>query len=139
METEKFEKEIREMEKPVVSHLKHEDLLADAIINAKGKTVVSWWWISIPLFVMAMLLMKSAYNPGTTFLSGIQELKSTDRYISLLVFLISPFIIIIVNALTIRNIYLLSGKPKSFSFSEEIWFSVVNIALAIFIIIIYVL
>jgi len=53
------------------------------------------------MFIMAMLLMKSAYNPGTTFLSGIKELKSTDRYISLLVFLISPSILIIVNALSI--------------------------------------
>jgi len=42
METEKFEKEISDMEKPEVSHLKHEDLLADVIINVKGKSVVSW-------------------------------------------------------------------------------------------------
>jgi hypothetical protein len=139
METDKFEERIRDMEKPEVSDLKHEDLLSVAIINARGKSLVSWWWISIPLFIILMLLMKSSYNPGTTFMSNINELKATDKYISLLFFLISPLLLIIVNAFTIRNIYLLAGKPKAFSFSEEIWFCVLNIALAIFIIIIYIL
>jgi hypothetical protein len=139
METDKFEERIRDMEKPEVSDLRHEDLLSVAIINARGKSVVSWWWISIPLFIILMLLMKSVYNPGTTFMSGINELKATDKYVSLLFFLLSPLVLIVVNAMTIREIYLLAGKPKAFSFSEEIWFCVLNIALAIFILIIYIL
>jgi len=139
METENFGKKIQEMEKPDVKNLKHEELLADAIVNARGKSVVSWWWISIPLFILCMLLMKSAYNPGTTFISGIEDLKATDKYVSLLFFLIAPIVLIIVNVMTIRNIYLFSGKPKSVSFPVEIWFSVLNIALSVFILIIYIL
>jgi hypothetical protein len=139
MKTENFEQKLMEMEKPEITELKHNDLLADAIMNAKGRVVVSWWWISIPMFIILMLLMKTSYNPGTTFLSGIHELKTTSSSVSLILFLISPVIIIVVNALTIRNIYLISGKPKSFNFSGEIWFCLLNIALALFIIIIYLL
>jgi len=33
------------MTKPEIQGLKHESMLADAITNAKDKSVVSWWWL----------------------------------------------------------------------------------------------
>jgi len=56
---------------------------------------------------------------------------------SLIFFLISPVIMIIINALTIKKIHFLSGSPKSIIFLEKIWFNALIIALSVLILIIY--
>jgi hypothetical protein len=137
MEKQNFEKKLTEMEKPEIYPLKHEDMLANAIINAKDKSVVSWWWLSIPLFIIAMLLMKSVYMPGTTLISNIHELASREKYMSLIYFLISPIVLIVVNAFSIRKIYYLTGSPKSMNFLETVWLNILIIALSVLILLIY--
>jgi len=137
MEKQNFEKKLTDMTKPEIPNLKHEDMLAGAIINAKDKSVVGWWWLSVPLFIIIMLLMKSFYIPGTSLITGIHELAGKEKYMSLVFFLISPLVLIIVNILTIRKIYFLSGSPKSMSFLEIVWFNVLIIALSVMILIIY--
>ena len=77
MEKQNFEKKLKEMKKPEVSNLKHEDMLANAIINAKDKSAVSFWWLSIPLFITAMLMMKSIYMPGTSLISNLNDLAAS--------------------------------------------------------------
>ena len=137
MEKQNFEKKLTEMEKPEIYPLKHKDMLANAIINAKDKSVVSWWWLSIPLFIIAMLLMKSVYMPGTTLISNIHELASREKYMSLIYFLISPIVLIVVNAFSIRKIYYLTGSPKSMNFLETVWLNILIIALSVLILLIY--
>ena len=137
METQYFEKILNEMEKPEIHNLKHEDLLSKAIINAKDKSVVSWWWLSVPVFVILMLIMKSTFIPGTTLISNMHELERNQKLISIIFFLISPLILILVNALTIKKIHFLSGSPKSFIFFEAVWFNILIIAVSICILIIY--
>jgi hypothetical protein len=44
--------------------------------NAKDKSVVSWWWLSVPLFIILMMLLKSIYMHGTTLITNIHELAS---------------------------------------------------------------
>jgi hypothetical protein len=139
MEEQNFEKKLEEMTKPEIHQLKHEDMLLKAIINAKDKSVVSWWWLSVPLFIIAMMLMKSFYMPGTTLINNIHELESRQKYLSLIFFLISPVILVIVNIFSIRNIYLLSGSPKSMNFLEIVWFNILIIASSVLIIFIYLL
>jgi len=137
MKTDNFEKQLADMTKPEVNGLKHEDMLATAIINAHDKSVVSWWWLSIPVFIILMLIMKSTFMPGTTLISNMHELESSQKYMSLIFFLISPVIMIIINALTIKKIHFLSGSPKSIIFLEKIWFNALIIALSVLILIIY--
>jgi hypothetical protein len=137
MEKQNFEKKLAEMTKPEIQQLKHENMLANAIINAKDKTVVSWWWLSIPVFIILMLLMKSVYMPGTTLITNIHELAGREKYISLIVFLISPIVLIIVNAFSIQKIYFLSGSPKSLNFLQTVWSNIMNIFLSVLIILIY--
>ena len=137
MEKENFEKKLENMTKPEIQGLKHEILLADAIINAKDKSVVSWWWLSVPAFVILMLMMKSIFMPGTTFISNIHEMESTQKYMSIIFFLISPLILIMINALTIKKIYFLSGSPKSVNFLGTIRYNVLVIILSLLILIIY--
>jgi len=137
METQNFEKQLTEMEKPEIHNLKHEDILSGAIINAKDKSVVSWWWLSVPIFILLMLMMKSTFMPGTTLISNMHDLESKQKLISVAFFLVSPLILIIINVLTIRKIHFLSGSPKSLSFLEAVWFNILIIAVSAFILIIY--
>jgi hypothetical protein len=137
MEKQNFEKRLKDMTKPDIKELKHENMLADAIINAKDKSVVSWWWLSVPLFIILMMLMKSIYMPGTTLITNIHELAGREKYLSLVFFLISPVVFIIVNVFSIRKIYFLSGSPKSMNFLEIIWFNILIIALSVLILLIY--
>jgi hypothetical protein len=137
MEKQNFEKKLTDMTKPEIPNFKHEDMLASAIINAKDKSVVGWWWLSVPLFIIMMLLMKSFYMPGTYLITSIHELAGKEKYMLLVFFFIAPLVLIIVNILTIRKIYFLSGSPKSMSFLETVWFNVLIIVLSVLILIIY--
>jgi hypothetical protein len=137
MEKENFEKKLKDMTKPEIQGLKHEAMLENAIINAKDKSVVSWWWLSVPVFIILMLMMKSTFMPGTTLISNMHELESNQKYMSLIFFLISPLVLIILNAFSIRKIYFLSGSPKSINFLGTIWANILIIAFSVLILIIY--
>ena len=137
MEKENFEKKLENMTKPEIRALKHVDMLAGAIINAKDKSIVGWWWLSVPAFVILMLMMKSVFMPGTTLISNMHEMESTQKYVSIIFFLISPLILIMINALTIKKIYFLSGSPKSIRFLGTIWYNVLIIIFSLLILIIY--
>lgn len=137
MEKLNFEKKLNEMDKPKISQLKHEDMLSNAIINARDKSVVSWWWLSVPIFIVLMLLMKSTFMPGTTLISNMNELGKNQQLISIVFFLVSPLILILVNALTIKKIYFLSGSPKSLIFITVVWLNILIIAVSACILIIY--
>lgn len=137
MDKQNFEKKLKEMKKPEITNLRHEDMLAKAIINARDKSVVSLWWLSIPVFITAMLMMKSIYMPGTSLISNLNDLASSQKYIYIIFFIVSPLVLIIVNIQTIRNIYILSGKPKSLNFLESVWVNVVMVVLSVLVLIIY--
>lgn len=137
MEAEKFENILMQMSKPKVTHLKHQDMLANAITNAKDKSVLSLWWLSIPLYIIAALLMKTCFMPNTTLASNIHELASKGKYSALFIFVVIPILFIAINVATIRKIYFLSGSPKSVSFLKEVWFNLLIIVSSILILIIY--
>lgn len=137
MKNDNFEMKLKEMTKPEIPHLKHEDMLSNAIVNAKDKSIVSLWWLSVPLFIITMLIMKSIYMPGSTLASNMSEMEIRNRYISILFFLFSPIVIIIFNALSIKKIFFLSGNPKSVNFLVAVWINVLAILLSAFILIIY--
>jgi hypothetical protein len=137
MEIHNFEEKLIKMTKPEVSQLKHQEMLSKAIIKAKEKSVVSWWWLSIPLYIIVMLLMKSVYMPHTTLISGLHELARSNKYSTLFFFLILPVMFIIINFISIRKIYFLSGSPGTINFLQAIWFNVLIIIFSILILIIY--
>lgn len=139
MEMENFEEKLTQMTKPEVVQLKHQDMLASAIAKAKDQSVISWWWLSIPLFLIAALLMKTYYMPQTTLLQNIQEFTGREKYTSALLFLVLPAIFIVINFSSIRNMYFLSGSPKSIRFLRTAWFNVVMILFSILVLILYAL
>ena len=137
METENFEKELIQMSKPEVSHLRHQEMLSKVILKAKDKSVLSWWWISIPLYLLATLLMKSLFMPSTTLISNLHELRGRVKQTSILFFILLPVVFIVFNFLSIRKIYLLSGNPKTFKFLSVVWFNLIIIILSLLILMIY--
>lgn len=137
MNNQNFEKKLIDMTKPEISQLKHEDMLANTIINAKDKSVMSLWWLSVPLFIIMMLLMKSMYMPGSDLIANIHELAGRQKYMSLIFFLIAPSVLIILNALSVRKVYFLSGNPRTIKFLEFVWLNMVIIVLCVFILVIY--
>ena len=139
MNAQDFEEKLKQMTKPEVDNLKHEELLGNAIANAKDKSVVSWWWLAIPLYIIAMLWMKSVYIPETSLISGIHNFIGKQKFMFVTLFLVLPVIFIILNFLSIRKIYFLSGSPKTPKFIGIVWFNVLMIFLCIFLLIIYTL
>ncbi len=137
MEMKYFEDELLKMTKPDVAQLKHQDMLANAIMKAKDKSVVSWWWLSIPLYLIATLLMKSFFMPSTTLLSNLQELSGQQKYFSTFFFIVLPVICIIINLISIRKIHFMSGSPNSINFLQVVWLNVLVIIVSIIILIIY--
>jgi len=112
-------------------------MLANAIINAKDKSVVSLWWLSIPVFITLMLIMKVLYMPGSSLISNMHDLAIRQKFISLIFFLVVPILLIIFNLFSIRKVYFLSGSPKSINFLEIVLSNVLIIVLSVLILIIY--
>jgi hypothetical protein len=137
MELKNFENKLIQMTKPEVTPLKHQEMLSSAITKAKDKSVISWWWLSVPLYIITTLLMKSFFMPGTTLISNIYELTGREKYSSLLFFLILPIVFMITNFISIRKIYFLSGNPKTIKFIRSVWFNVLIIIFSILVLIIY--
>jgi hypothetical protein len=113
------------------------EMLANAISNAKDRSVVNWWWLSVPLYIIAALLMKTVFMPKTTLISNIHEFAGKEKYSSIFFFLILPAISIIINLISIRKVYFLSGNPKELKFLEGVWYNILMIIISVLILIIY--
>ncbi|HEU5051826.1 MAG TPA: hypothetical protein VFT78_01870 [Hanamia sp.] len=138
MEMKSFEDELNVMTKPEISELKHQELMSKAVLSVKDKSVVSSWWLAIPLYVIGALLLKSFYTKHS-LLSNIREMKENQPNLSLFIFLIVPVVFAVVNLFEIRKMNLFSGKLKGFSFLRIVWFNFLMIALSVFILFIYLL
>jgi len=132
-----FEETLSGMTTPEVPELKHQALLADAIARGKSTSVLSLWWISIPIYVTALFLMKSAYMRNTTLLSNLHEFFARSRYLAAGFFVVAPAVLIVMNAASIRRIYFLSGSPRSAAFIRETWFQAAVIVASLIVLFIY--
>jgi len=137
MEAEKFEEQLIGMSKPEVTFLKHQDMLEEALEKAKDKSVLSWWWLSIPLYIIAALLMKTFFIPNTTLVSNLHEFAGKQKYAAPLLFLTVPMLFIIINLASIRKIYFLSGNPGIAGLLRQAWFNLLMIIASVLILITY--
>jgi hypothetical protein len=132
-----FEETLSGMTKPGIPELKHQTLLAEAISRGRSKSVLSLWWVSIPLYVTAMLLMKSLYVHDTTLITNLHEFIGREKYAAALFFLIAPAVFIIMNAASIRRIHYLSGSPGFAALLRTAWFNAAIIVVSFTILFIY--
>lgn len=137
MEIKQFEESLLKMSKPDIKQLQHQDMLANAIARAKSKSVVSTWWLSIPLYLLATLLMKTYFMRSTGFFSNLHQLSQTMHYTSLLFFVIVPVVFIIINFVSIRNVYLYSGASGFFSLLKVVWLNALMIVVSLLVLFIY--
>jgi hypothetical protein len=137
MKTKNFEDKLIHMTKPEITELQHQEMLAREILKAKDKSVLSGWWLSISLYIIAVLIMKAFFMPGTTIESNLHDLINTEKFTSLFFFLSLPILFIIINAISIRRIYYLSGSPKLSNFFRLVWFNLLVIIVSVLILIIY--
>lgn len=134
---ENFEDKLTRMTKPEVTQLKHQNMLANSISKAKDGSVLSLWWLSIPLYIIAVLLMKTVFMPHTTLFSNLHNLTEKNKYSSLLVFLLFPLIFITINIISIRKTYFLLGSAWTVNFFKAVWANILVIICSIIVLIIY--
>jgi hypothetical protein len=139
MEVKKFEDFLKQMSKPEIHELKHMDMLSKAVTHAKEKTVLSLWWLSIPLYIVAALLMKTLFVPGSTLDSNMHEMEIKNKYSACFFFLVLPLVFCVIHFFTIRRIYFLSGNPRKIGFLKVVWYNVLMILIAVLIWFIYLL
>ena len=137
MGTMNFEDELMKMKKPEITELKHESLLARAFVNARDKSVVTWWWLSIPLYITVMLLMKSYFKPGTGFISNLHEITKNGDLLSVLFFLLIPLLFILLNFISLLKIYMFSGSPEFTHFLKQVWYNVLMVILSLVVVLFY--
>jgi|SRR6185312_12542033 len=139
MKTQDFEEKLNRMTKPEVTHLKHEDMLAGALIKAKDKSALSWWWLSLPIYIIAAFIMKSLFMPQTTLSISMHEFASKEKTLAILLFLIVPIVFSILNFFSIRKIYRTIENQKISALLHFVWFNFLMMLLSILILIIYLL
>jgi len=132
-----FEKTLIQISKPQITELKHQELLAEAISKIKHRNVLNWWWLSIPVYIACMLLMKSYFMPHSTLISNFEEFKLKNKFLSPLLFVAIPILLSAINMLSIRNIYLLSCNPRTFQFVKTVFINIIIIVMSLIILIIY--
>jgi len=113
---ERFEKTLTELSKPEVGELKHTDALASIIASIRDKSVTSAWWIVVPLYILATLMMKSFFVPGTTLRSSLQEFTEKNGLLANALFLVVPSVLTIANVVSIFNLYNSFGKRPKIEF-----------------------
>lgn len=132
-----FEKMLSGIPKPQVGQLQHADLLAAAIQKTQDRSVLSWWWLSLPLYLIAAFWMKSAFMPGTGFLQQLHEWAARERFFATFLFLLLPFLFLMLSLLGMRKVYFLSGSPNLLHFLRIIWQNLLIIVVSLFVILIY--
>ena len=137
MEMQNFEKKLEEMTKPEVPQLRHQEQLTNALVKAKNRSVVSWWWLSIPLYIIGALLMKTAFVPHSSFFSNLKLLADKEWFIPVLFFVVLPVAIVTLNFITIKKVYYLMGNPRIISFLTDIWLNILIVICSVMVLFIY--
>jgi hypothetical protein len=127
------------MTDPLNEQNKLEELLERSLSNATDKSVISGWWIIIPIYIIAMLFMKTVFLPETTLISNIDELADKEKYSSIFFFLLIPFVLLLLNLITIWRIYSLSGNKQRSRFLKSVWHNILIIIFSIIVLFIYIL
>ncbi|MVN20934.1 hypothetical protein [Mucilaginibacter arboris] len=132
-----FEKTLMQISKPQITELKHQELLAETISKIKHRNVLNLWWLSIPVYIACMLFMKSYFMPHSTLNFNIEEFKTENKYLSPLLFIAIPILLSIINILSIRKIYLVFGKLRTFQFAKTVIVNIVTLIISLIILTIY--
>ena len=130
-----FDELLTGMSKPEINDLKHVEMLAHAMSKSKAKSAITWWWLSIPLYILCAFVMKAMYNRNAPALLNLREFSRIHWLASFIFFIIVPVIVIIVNALSIKEVYFFSGSPRSLNFLKTVALNLMLILLSLIILV----
>ena len=136
-ETINIEEVLIKMSKPEIKNLQHENLLSDAIANSKEKAALSFWWIIIPIYVLAAYWMKSFFMPGSSFPSNLGELAGRNSYAANLIFVLVPIILIVTNMMSIKKLYFFSGSYPTLKFLLSGAAHIITVIISIIVMLVY--
>lgn len=105
-----FENILSEISKPEIGELKHQDMLADRMIRVKRKTAYTWWWILLPFYIIATLMLKSLYFGNYPPEHFLKQFLVRNNTISFLLFAGLPAITAVIHFLELRKINFYSGS-----------------------------
>ena len=128
--TSNFERKLSNMSKPDLPNLAHEGNQEKAVMSAKEKQVLSFWWLCIPVYIIAAMLMKTLYNPQASFHSGIHT--ANPNYTGILLFVVLPVLVIVINLVSIKQLLFLSLK-------KQVWVNIGLVLVSILVLFIYLL
>ena len=134
---ENWEDNFEKMSKPEMPELLHGQALKNAIERAEEKSVISFWWLLVAVYVIGAFLLKTLYKPGSFFLSSIRAFKGSQVFPAILFFLISPAVVLLFSVRSIKERYFLAGNPRLGSFVRSILVQVFLIFFSLITIVIY--
>ncbi len=139
MTTENFEDSLKNMTKTEVPELKHEIMLSKIIKKAKAISTVSFWWLCIPLYVIAAFIMKSYYTPNASLIKILHEFTDSKGYTEVLLFFILPILLIVINLLSIKQLYFVYSDLTKARFLKMSFAQISIILLSLIVLLIYLL
>ncbi len=84
------------------------------ISSVKDRLTLCLWWLSIPVYTIAIQYMKTWFLPKTIFRFNIHDFLIRERSAAFFMFVILPVLLILINAFSIRDLFKLENAyPKS--------------------------
>ncbi|MBS1543981.1 MAG: hypothetical protein JST14_10135 [Bacteroidetes bacterium] len=124
-----FEDTLEKMPKPGVDELKHERVLTELIVSSRGPSVLAGWWLSIPLYLTAALVMKTMYVEGSGMMDNLHQLKASSGIYWIYMLLI-PLGVMIMNVRILVVQYRESAAPSLLSLLGVYWYNTIMILLS---------
>ena len=137
MAIENLEDTLKNMTKPDVKELKHEAALSKMVLKVNARSAVSFWWLCIPLYIIAALIMKSYFVPNASFISALRAFTNSRSYTAVLLFLVLPFFLILISLVSIKQLFFLFNSLTKEALLKKISIQILIILLSLIVSIIY--
>ncbi|MBS1978702.1 MAG: hypothetical protein JST46_15130 [Bacteroidetes bacterium] len=125
-----FEESLEKLTKPRVNDLKHERVLTELIVSSRGRSVLAGWWLSIPLYITAALVMKTMYVEGSGMMDNLHQLKASSGTYWIYM-LVIPLGVMILNVRILMFQYRTSAAPSLPSLLGVYWYNTFMILISI--------
>jgi hypothetical protein len=104
------------------------------ISSVKDRLTLSLWWLSIPVYTIAVQYMKTWFLPKTIFRFNIHDLIIRERTATFFLFIILPVIMIIINAFSMIELYKLENNFHNSKSFKLMWANVLEVIIAVVVI-----
>lgn len=125
-----FEESLEKMTKPGVDELNHERALSELIVDSGNRSVLAGWWLSIPLYLTAALVMKAMYVNNSGLIDNLHHLKASSG-LYWIYMLVIPLGVMIMNIRVLMVQCRASAAPSLPSLLGVHWYNALMILMSI--------